>query len=108
MKAINEIFDGNFPKKINIITEDFINGGRSNQEVMAVYGDIGRMPIIICKFDNGYQDFYYHEEDKCFYPLSECFTDDDGHEMTFKDWWKEEEIGIECPSEYANEVACLF
>lgn len=107
MKAINDIFDGNFPKTISIIVENFLNGGTTEKNVNAVYGVIGRMPVIICKFNNGYQDFYWHEGNKCFYPLSERFTDDTGHVMTFKDWWDEEEIGVECPKEYAGEVACI-
>lgn len=65
-----------------------------------------RMKVIIVKMDDGsYQDFYYNAEDEVFKPLTLSYDEEDldGEEnTTFAESWKNEDVGVDCPEEFAN------
>ena len=64
-----------------------------------------------CKFDNGYQDFYYSDTNNAFKQLT--YSDDigveneDDYRITFRESWREESVGIKCPKEYADMCSCM-
>lgn len=72
-----------------------------NIEVNVVYtsGNHARFKVVIVEFDDGnVQDYYYNPEERCFKQLSE---DND----TMGEWWEEECVGEDCPSEYCDRIA---
>lgn len=85
-----------------------------DQNVEVVYAtpniDDVRMKVIIVKFDeNTFQDFYYNEEDQVFKPLTVDYSaeeedDDESVNYTFGTEWKNSDVGIDCPEEFAHIV----
>lgn len=84
-----------------------------DQNVEVVYAtpntDDVRMKVIIVKFDeNTFQDFYYNGEDQVFKPLTVDYScegeDDDPIDYTFGIEWKNSDVGIDCPDEFAHLV----
>lgn len=84
-----------------------------DQNVEVVYAtpniDDVRMKVIIVKFDeNTFQDFYYNGEDQVFKPLTVDYScegeDDDPADYTFGTEWKNSDVGIDCPEEFAHIV----
>lgn len=68
-----------------------------------------RMKVIIVKIDeNTFQDFYYNGEDQVFKPLTVDYScegeDDDPADYTFGVEWKNSDVGIDCPEEFAHIV----
>lgn len=81
-----------------------------DQNVEVVYAtpniDDVRMKVIIVKFDeNTFQDFYYNDEDQVFKPLTVDYSDeeedDEPIDYTFGVEWKNSDVGIDCPKEFA-------
>ena len=81
-----------------------------DQNVEVVYAtpniDDVRMKVIIVKIDEcTFQDFYYNGEDQVFKPLSVDYScegeDDDPADYTFGVEWKNSDVGIDCPKEFA-------
>jgi hypothetical protein len=67
------------------------------------------MKVIIVKIDeNTYQDFYYNGEDMIFKPLTVNYfdgdEDDEPADYTFGYEWKNSDVGIDCPKEFAHIV----
>ena len=65
-----------------------------------------RMKVIIVKMDDGsYQDFYYNGENEVFKPLTISYEAEDDFDevlVTFAESWENEQVGIDCPKEYAD------
>lgn len=85
-----------------------------DQNVEVVYAtpntDDVRMKVIIVKIDeNTFQDFYYNGEDQVFKPLTVDYSDeeeddDESIDYTFGYEWKNSDVGIDCPKEFAHIV----
>lgn len=84
----------------------------NNHRVEVVYATPNipavRMKVIIVKMDDGsFQDFYYNDSDEVFKPLTisyeGCgeFAED---LVTFGYEWTTNNVGIDCPKEYADCV----
>lgn len=92
--------------------------GTRDLEVEVVFtttpDDGSRMQVIIVKVADGvYQDFYFNGSDECFklLTLNEDYGVDSDEEdsdeytaMTMSESWKNESVGVECPSEYADYI----
>lgn len=82
-----------------------------DQNVEVVYAtpniDEVNMKVIIVKFDeNTFQDFYYNDSDQIFKPLTVDYSDeeeddDESTDYTFGTEWKNSDVGIDCPKEFA-------
>ena len=85
-----------------------------DQNVEVVYAtpntDDVRMKVIIVKFDeNTFQDFYYNDGDQIFKPLTVNYYEHDDHDDNINNYafgveWKNSDVGIDCPKEFAHIV----